>query len=141
MFMYRPLVVIYSASVEFTEPATALFPRSKTSHYRRQSWCCELNLGWKFVRPRFARIRSRGTIVALDRDCAANTCHHIECECRRWNVRATASALGTSTTDIHQGVGYVSFVPTAEVTSLIRSPRRRSRAARVGWIFPTTWPS
>src|SRR6266481_4444683 len=50
MFMYRPLVVIYSASVEFTEPATALFPRSKTSHYRRQSWCCELNLGWKFVR-------------------------------------------------------------------------------------------
>src|SRR5258706_14953089 len=28
---------------------------------------------------------------ALDRDCAANTCHDIECECRRWNVRAFSS--------------------------------------------------
>src|ERR1700736_3728079 len=25
---------------------------------------------------------------ALDRDCAAHTCHDIEWECRRWNVRA-----------------------------------------------------
>jgi len=44
----------------------------------------------------FMRSRSspRKTIAALDRDCAAKTCQHIELECRNWNVRATASALG-----------------------------------------------
>jgi len=33
-----------------------------------------------------------------------------------------------STTEIHQVDGYVSFVPTPEVKSLIRSPRRRAGA-------------
>jgi hypothetical protein len=88
-----------------------------------------------------SRSSARKTIAALDRDCAAKTCQHIESECRSWNVRAAASASGQteksrratgrpalpSTTDIVRQARQVRKVPGADFARApLASPRELS---------------
>jgi hypothetical protein len=50
-------------------------------------------------------------LLSFDRDCAANTCHHIEWDDRHWNDCASSSLSYSSAEVIHGARNDTTFAP------------------------------